>query len=70
MFYNWVCKPLNIDDQYTSDWGRRRKFKTIEFDNNKFLIIEEMRTGKLVKLKYDCFIGCGTNLGDLCLMNW
>lgn len=25
-----------------------------------------MRTGKLVKLKYDCFIGCGTNLGDLC----
>lgn len=36
---------------------------------NKFLIIEEMRTGKLVKLKYDCFIGCGTNLGDLCLMN-
>lgn len=37
---------------------------------NKFLIIEEMRTGKLVKLKYDCFIGCCTNLWDLCLMNW
>lgn len=28
----------------------------------KFLIIEEMRTGKLVKLKYNCFIGCHTNL--------
>lgn len=36
---------------------------------NKFLIIEEMRIGKFVKLKYDSFIGCGINFGDFCLMN-